>query len=100
MFRELGNGRTNHSNGIGGTPMTRAYGGFGERNAHKSTKAIIGIAILHRIVRIALEPGHAAIVGFACDHTAPFDFTNHLVLTEPRVSFWASHSNPIRSGAT
>lgn len=46
MFRELGNGRTNHSNGIGGTPMTRAYGGFGERNAHKSTKAIIGIAIL------------------------------------------------------
>lgn len=46
MFRESGNGRINHSNGTGGAPMTRAHGGFGERNAHKSTKAIIGIAIL------------------------------------------------------
>ncbi len=46
MFRASGNGRTNHSNGTSGAPMPHTHGGFGERNANKSTKAIIGIAIL------------------------------------------------------
>lgn len=45
MFQNLGSDWSTRLDKMGGAPMPR-YGGFGERNANKSTKAVIGVAIL------------------------------------------------------
>jgi hypothetical protein len=45
MFQNLGSDWSTRLDRMDGAPMPR-YGGFGERNANKSTKAVIGVAIL------------------------------------------------------
>jgi|GEM_PF-5041714 len=45
MFQNPGRDWSTRLDRAGGAPIPR-YGGFGERNANKSTKAVIGIAIL------------------------------------------------------
>jgi len=45
MFQNLGSEWSTRLDRMDGAPMPR-YGGFGERNANKSTKAVIGVAIL------------------------------------------------------
>ena len=45
MFQNLGSDWNTRLDRMDGAPMPR-YGGFGERNANKSTKAVIGVAIL------------------------------------------------------
>lgn len=45
MFQNLGSDWSTRLDKMEGAPMPR-YGGFGERNANKSTKAVIGVAIL------------------------------------------------------
>jgi hypothetical protein len=45
MFQNLGSDWSTRLDRMDGAPMPR-YGGFGERNANKSTKAVIGVALL------------------------------------------------------
>jgi hypothetical protein len=63
MFQNSGNGWITRSDGA---PMPR-YGGFGERNANKSSKAVIGIAILIvlSIVLYELRSSRAAEISSA-----------------------------------
>ncbi|MBS0530909.1 MAG: hypothetical protein JSS22_16180 [Proteobacteria bacterium] len=66
MFQNLGNDWITRSDGISGSPMPR-YGGFGEQQEHKSTKAIIGVAILIvlSILLYELRPSRATDVSAA-----------------------------------
>ena len=67
MFRAYGNVPDRSLDGTSGGPMPHTHGGFGERHANKSTKAIIGIAILIvlSIVLYALRSSRHAQVSLA-----------------------------------
>jgi hypothetical protein len=66
LFQNLGNDWITRSDGMGGSPMPH-HGGYGEHHEHKSTKAIIGVAILIvlSLVLYEIQPSRAAQVSSA-----------------------------------